>query len=77
MDGIVVDRWGPRILVDVIFGVFLKRSAQKIENGIEAPQPEISLEWAFPSDVPRADVEGDIVELPFLRFVDQPGPLVG
>ena len=77
MDGIFVDFWGPRIFVDVVFGVFSKRSAQKVENGIEAPQPEISLERVFPSDVSRPDVEGDIVEVPFLRFVDQPGPFVG
>ena len=77
MEGIVVDRWGSRIFVDVVFRVFFKRAAQKIKNGIEAPKPEISLEWVFPSDVPRADVEGDIVELPFLRFVDQPGQFVG
>jgi hypothetical protein len=27
--------------------------------------------------VPRADVEGDIVEVPFLRFVDQSAPFFG
>ena len=77
MNGIFLDRLGPRIFVDVIFGVFSKRSAQKIENAIEAPQPEVSLKRVFPSDVPRADVERDIVELPLLRFFDQPGSFVG
>ena len=76
-DGIFVDRWRSRIVVDVVFGVFSKRSAQKVENGIDTPQPEISLEGVFPSDVPRADVEGDIVEVPFLRFVDQSAPFFG
>jgi len=28
----------------LVFGVFLKRSAQEVEHGIEAPQPKISLE---------------------------------
>lgn len=77
MDGVFRDQWGPRILVDVVFRVFFKRSTQKVEHGIEAPQPEISLEWVFPSDVPQADVEGHIVELPFLRFVDWRRPFVG
>ena len=77
VDGIFVDRWGPGIFVDVIFGVFSNRSTQKVENGVEAPQPEISLEGVFPSDVPWADVEGDIVELPFLCVVDLPGSFVG
>jgi hypothetical protein len=27
--------------------------------------------------VPRADIEGHIVGVPFLRVVDQPGPFVG
>ena len=72
MDGIFVERQGPRILVDVVFGVVSQRSAQKVEHGIEAPQPEISLEGVFPSDVSRADIEGHIVGVPFLRVVDQP-----
>jgi len=44
VDGIFVDRWGSRIFVDVVFGAFPKRSAQEVENGIEASQPKISLE---------------------------------
>ena len=47
-----MDLWGPRIFVDVVFGVFFKRSAQKVENGIEAPQPEISLEGYSPPTCP-------------------------
>ena len=70
MDGIFVDYWGPRIFVDVVFGIFSNRSAQKVENGIEAPQPEFSLEWVVTSDVSRPDVEGHIGEVPFFRFVD-------
>ena len=52
MDGILVDRWGPRVFVDVVFGVFPKRSAQEVENGIEAPQPKISLEGYSPQKCP-------------------------
>ena len=77
MVGIFVECWCPRITLDVVFRVFSNRSTQKVENGIKAPQPEISLEGVFPSDVPRADIEGDIVEVSFLRFLDQPGPFLG
>lgn len=72
-----MDRWGPRILVDMVFGVFSNRLSKKVENGIEAPQPEISLDGVFPSDMPRADVEGDIVEMPFFSLFDQPGSFFG
>ena len=74
---IFVDRWSSRILLDVVFGVFFNRSAQKIENGIKAPQAEISLQRIFPSDVPGADVEGHIIEFSLLCFIDQPGPFLG
>ena len=77
MDGIFVDFWGSRIFVDVVFRLFFKRSAQKVENPIEAPQPEIALEGVIPSDMPWTDVEIDVVEVPFLRFIDQSGSFVG
>jgi hypothetical protein len=44
VDGIFVDRWGLRIFLNVVFGAFPKRLAQEVENGVEAPQPKISLE---------------------------------
>ena len=48
VDGIFVDRWGLRIFLNVVFGVFPKRSAQEVENGVEAPQSKISLEGYSP-----------------------------
>ena len=77
VDGIFLDHRGPWILVDMVFRVFSKRSAQKVEHGIEAPQSELSLEGVFSSNMPWADVEGYVVGVPFLCFVDQSSPLIG
>ena len=77
MDGILMDRWSPRVLFDMVFGVFFKRSAKKVENSIEAPQSKLSLEGVVSSNVPRADVERHIVEFAFLCFLDQPFSFVG
>jgi hypothetical protein len=41
VDGVFADRWGSRIFVDVVFGIFSNRSTQKIEQRIEAPNPGI------------------------------------
>ena len=71
-----MDRRNSRILVGMVFGFFFERSIRKIENGNDASQPELSLEGAVPSNVPRADVERYIVEFPLLCFVDQSGPFV-
>jgi len=73
MDRIFMDCRGPRVLVDVVLGVFTKRSTQKVKNGVEAPQPEISLEWVVPANVPGADVKGHIVGVALFRLFDQPG----
>ena len=77
MDGIFMNCRAPRILIDVVFGFFFERATQKVENAIEASQPELSLERVFTPDMPWADVEGHIAELPFFRLVDQPSPFIG
>ncbi len=68
MDGIFVDFWGSRIFVDVVFRLFFKRSAKKVENPIEAPQPEISLEGVIPSDTPGGQTTETCRLLGTVRF---------
>jgi hypothetical protein len=77
VDRVFGDRRGSGILLDGKLWLLFNRSAQKVENGVKAPQPEISPEWIFPSDVPGSDVERNIVGSPPLRLLYQLRPFVG
>ena len=77
VDGIFVHGRGPRVFLDVIFGVFVQRAAEKVEDGVEAPQPEIAFERVFPAEMAGTDVEGDIVQVAVFRLIDQPRPFLG